>query len=79
MLSEQSFKEFSFISYFLFSHHSCNRCAIPDNDVNEYKIGLNIEYREEKKEDDENDMEVLDEDFDRTNEFEDENRPNNTK
>ena len=47
--------------------------------MNEYKIGLNIEYREEKKEDDENDMEVLDEDFDRTNEFEDENRPNNTK
>ena len=27
MSSEQSVKEFSFISYFLFSHHSCDHCA----------------------------------------------------
>ena len=27
MSSEQSVKEFSFISYFLFSHNSCDRCA----------------------------------------------------
>ena len=27
MSTEQSVKEFSFISYFLFSHYSCDRCA----------------------------------------------------
>ena len=43
MSSEQSVKEFSFISYFLFSHNSCDCCAIPDDDIDEDKVGLEVE------------------------------------
>ena len=65
---EQSVKEFSFISYFLFSHNSCNCCAIPDNIMDEDKVGLKVEDREEKKDEDVDDLEVSDEEIDRTNE-----------
>ena len=50
MSSELSVKEFSFISYFLFSHNSCDHCEIPDDDVDEDKVGLKVESGEEKKE-----------------------------
>ena len=56
MSSEQSVKEFSFIFYFLFSHNSCDRCAIPDTDVDEDKVGLKVEDGEEKKEDNSNNL-----------------------
>ena len=79
MSRELSVKEFSFISYFLFSHNSCNRCAIPDNDVGEDKIGLKVEDGEEKKEGDNDDMEVWDEDVHGSNDNEEEDRPKKTK
>ena len=49
MSSEQSVKEFSFVSYFIFSHNSCDRCAIPDDDVDADKVGLKVEDGEENK------------------------------
>ena len=49
MSRELSVKEFSFISYFLFYHNSCNRCAIPDNDVGEDKVGLKVEDEDEEE------------------------------
>ena len=67
MSSEHSVKELSLISYFLFSHNSCDRCAIPDNDVDEDKVGLKVDDGEEKKEEDDDDPEVSDEDVDRLN------------
>ena len=79
MSSEQSVKEFSFISYFLFSHNSYNRCAIPDDDVDEDKVGLKVEDGEEKKEEDDDDLEVSDKDVDGMNDDEEEDRPNKTK
>ena len=79
MSSEQSVKEFSFIFYFLFSHNSCDRCAIPDTDVDEDKVGLKVEDGEEKKEDNYNNLEVLDEDVDGMNNDEEEDRPKKTK
>ena len=60
MSSEPSVKEFSFISYFLFFHNSCDRCAIPDNNVDVDKVGLKVEDREERKKGDNNNLEVLD-------------------
>ena len=62
MSSKLSVKEFSFISYFLFSHNSCDRCTITDDDVDEDKVGLKVEDREEKKEEDNDDLEVSGED-----------------
>ena len=67
MSSELIVKEFSFISYFLFSHNSCNRCAIPDDNVDEEKVGLKVEDGEENKEEDNDDLEVWDDDVDGTN------------
>ena len=64
MPSELSVKEFSFVSYFLFSYNSCDRCTIPDDDVDEDKVGLKVEDGEEKKEEDNDDLEVSDEDVD---------------
>ena len=46
MSSKLSVKEFSLIFYFLFSHNSCNRCVIPDDDADEDKVGLKVEDRE---------------------------------
>ena len=79
MSSELSFKEFFFIFYFFFSHNSGNRFAVPDNDVNQDKVGLKVEYEEDKNKKDENDMEVLEEDVDRTNDKKEENRTEKTK
>ena len=70
MSSELSVKELSFISYFLFSRNYCNHCAIPKNDVDEDKVGLKVEDREEKKEEDNIDLEVSDEDVNRSNDDE---------
>ena len=61
MSSELSVKELYFISYFLFSHNSCDRCAIPDDDVDEDNVGLKVEDGEEKKDEDNDDLEVSDE------------------
>ena len=68
MSSELSVKEFSFISYFLFSNNSCNCCAILDDNVDKEKVGLKVEYREDKNKEDDYDMEVLDKDVDGMNE-----------
>ena len=54
MSTEHSVKEFSFISYFLFSHNSCNRCAIPDDNMDQDKVEIKVEYGEEKKEEEDN-------------------------
>ena len=77
MSSKQSVKEFSFVSYFLFSHNSCDRCAILDG-VDEEKVGLKVEGREENKEEDNNYLEVSDEDVDGWNDDEEEVRPKKT-
>ena len=69
-----SVKEFSFISYFLFSHSSCNRCAIPDNDVDEDKVSLKVGDREEKKEEGGDNLEVSDKDVNRANVDEEDNK-----
>ena len=79
MSSKLSVKEFSFISYFLFSNNYWDRCAIPDDDVDEEKVGLKVEEGEEKKEEDDNDLEVSDKDVDRSNDNEEEDRPKKTK
>ena len=79
MSGEKSVRELSFISYFLFYQNSCNRCAIPDTNVDEDKFGLKVEDREEKKEEDDKNMEVLDKDVDGTNDDREEDRPKNTK
>ena len=79
MSSEHSIKEFSFIYYFSFSHNSCNRCEIPDDDVDEENVGLKVEDGEDKKEQDDNDMEVLDNDIDGTNDNEENVRPKKKK
>ena len=71
-------KEFYFISYLLFSHNSCECCAIPDDDVDEDKIGLKVEDREDKKKDDNKDMEVSDEDVDGSNDDKEEDSPKTT-
>ena len=65
MSSELSVKEFSFISYFSFSHNSCDRCAIPYDDVDEDKVSLKVEDGEDKKYENNDNLEVLDEDVDR--------------
>ena len=78
MSSKLSVKEFSFIYYFLFSHNSCNCCAIPDNDVDEDKVGLKVEEGEEKKKEDKKDMEISDEDVDGSNDYKEEDRPKKT-
>ena len=72
-------KEFSFISYFLFSHNSCNRCAIPYDDVDKGKVGLEVEDREEKKEEDNNNLEVSKKDVDGSNDDKEEDRTKKTK
>ena len=56
MSSKLSVKEFSFISYFLSSHNSCNFCSIPDDDLDEDKAGIKVEDGEEKNEEDNDDM-----------------------
>ena len=50
MSSKHSGREFSFVSYFLFYHNSCNFCAIPEEDVDKEKISLKVEDKEEAKE-----------------------------
>ena len=67
------------MSYFLFSNNSCDRCAIPDANVDEDKVDLKVEDREEKKEEDGDDLEVSDKDVDGTNDDEEEDRTKNTK
>ena len=79
MSSEHSVKEFSFISYFLFSHTSCDCCAIPDDHVDKDKFGLKVEDEEDKREEDDDDLEVSDEDVDGMNDDEEEDRPKKTK
>ena len=79
MSSELSVKELYFISYFLFSHNSCDRCAIPDDDVDEDNVGLKVEDGEEKKDEDNDDLEVSEEDVDGLNDDEEEDRPKKTK
>ena len=78
MSSEQSVKELSFISFYLFSHISCNCCTILDRDLDEDKVGHKIDDGKEKKEEDENDLEVSDEDVDGKNDYGEEGRPKNT-
>ena len=56
MSSELSVKEFSFISYFLFSRNSCDRWAIPDDDVDEEKVSLKVGDGEKKRDEDNNDL-----------------------
>ena len=79
MSSKLSVKEFSFIFYFLFSHNSCDRCAIPDKNVDEDKVGLKVEDGEEKEDEDNDGMEVSNEDVDGSNDNEEEDRPKMTK
>ena len=79
MSSELSVKELSFVYYFLFSHNSCNHCAIPDSDLDEDKVGLKVEDGEEKKEEDNNDLEVSDEYVDGSTDDEEEDRLKKTK
>ena len=79
MSTGQSVKELSFVSYFLFSHHSCDRCAIPDDYVDEDKVSLKVEDGEEKKDEDNDDLGVSDEDVDGSNDDEEEDRPKDTK
>ena len=47
--------------------------------MDEDKVGLEVENGEEKKKEDENDLEALDEDVAETNDDEEEDRPNNAK
>ena len=79
MSSELSVKEFSSVSYFLFSHNSCDCCAIPGNDVDEDKVGIKVEDGEEKKQEDNGNLEVSGKDVDGSNEYEKEDRPKKTK
>ena len=79
MSTENSVKGFSFISYFLFYHDSCNLCAIPEADVDDYKVGLKVEDGEEKKEEYDDDLDVSDEEVDGTNADKEEDRTKNTK
>ena len=81
MSSELSVKEFSFISYFLSSHNSCYRCTIPDDDVDQDKVGLKVEYRQEKEDEEEDDdgLGVSYEEVDGTNYNEEEDSPKKTK
>ena len=67
MSSKLSVKELSFIYYLLFSYNSYNRCAIPDDDVDQDKVGLKVEDGKEKKKEDEDDLEVLDEEVNMKN------------
>ena len=79
MASELSVKEFSFMYYLLSSHNSCNFCSIPDYDLDEDKVGLKVEDGEEKNEEDNEDLEVLEEDVDESNYDEEEDRPKKTR
>ena len=47
--------------------------------MDEDKVGLKVEDEEEKKEEDNSDMEVLYEDFERLNDNEEEDMPKKTK
>ena len=79
MSCKPSVKDFYFVSFILFSNNSCDRCAIPDADVDEEKFGLKIEDGEDKKEEDYDDLEVLDEDVEGTNDKKEEERSKKTK
>ena len=79
MSSEHEVKELSFISYFLFSHNSCNSFAIPDNSADEDKVGLKFEDVEDNKEEDDDDIEVLEEVVNGMNDDKEEDRPRKTK
>ena len=79
MSSELSVKEFSFISYFLFFHNSCDRCTIPDDNMDEEKVGLKVEGGEEKKEEYNKNLEVSDEDINSSNDDEEDESPKKTK
>ena len=52
---------------------------ISDNNVDEDKVGLKVEDRENKKKEDDDDLEVSDEDIDRTNDNKEEYRTKKTK
>ena len=52
---------------------------IPDDDVDEDKVGLKVEDGEEKEEEDDDNLEVSDEDVDGTNDDEEEDRLKKTK
>ena len=78
MSSKQSVKEFYFVSYLLFSHIFCDRCAISDNDVDQYKVDLNVEDVEKKKEEYDA-LKGSDKDVDRMNGDKEENRSKKTK
>ena len=52
---------------------------ILDNDVDEYKVSLKVEDGRDKKEEDDDDLEVLDKDVHGTNDNKEENRPKRTK
>ena len=79
MSNEHSIRKFSFISYFLFSNNSFDRCATSEDDVDEENVGLKVQDGDDKKEEDDDNLEVSDEDIDRTNDDEEEVRPKNTK
>ena len=63
----------------LFSHDSCDRCAIPDEYLDEYKLGLKVEGGEEKKEEDDKNLEVSDKDADGMNDDKEEESSNKNK
>ena len=63
----------------LIYHDSCNRCAIPDEYVDEDKVGLKVEDGEEQKEEDDNDLEVSDEDIDGMNDDKEQDMHKKTK
>ena len=79
MSRELSVKVFSYISYFLFSHDSCDQGVILDNDMDEDKVGLKVEDWKETKEEYDKDLEVLDEDVNGTNDNKEEDRPKKTE
>ena len=79
MSSGPNVKELSFIYYFLLYHNSCNRCAIPDNDVDLDKAGIKVEDREETKEEDHDNLEGSEEDVNGINDDEEEDSPKKTK
>ena len=56
-----------FISYFLFSHISCDLYTIPNDDVDEDKVDLKFEEWEEKREEDDENIEVSDKEVDGKN------------
>ena len=66
--------------YFLLSYHnSYDRCAIPDDNVDEEKVDPKVEDGENKKEEDDNDLEISDKEVNRKNYDKEEDSPKNIK